>query len=314
MKVFEGEAGYMQLLDYIVNKNVATPDRTGCGTNKQCGVALHFPDIVEEHPLFTARKMPVRSPIEETLFFCRGHVQTKLLEAKNCNFWKGHTSREFLDEKRGLNHLPTGHMGYAYGAVMRNAGGDYLKLEDGSYDPEYIPTGGFDQLAYVIDELKRDLWSRRAMIELWAPQDLYRMALTPCVHNYNFTAEMDENGEPVLNLIMKIRSSDGAFGLGSNANQCGFFLKAIAKILGVRPKALTLMIVDSHLYSGSYADQLPYVKELLTREIRKGPKLTITKELNTLEDLLALEYTDILVEDYNPIEEPMKTPRPPMAV
>jgi dihydrofolate reductase/thymidylate synthase len=313
MKVFEGEAGYMQLLDYIVNKNVATPDRTGCGTHKQCGVALHFPDVVEEHPLFTARRVPIRSPIEESLFFFRGHVQTNLLVEKNCNFWKGNTSREFLDNRK-LNHLPVGHMGYAYGAVMRHAGGDYLKLDDGSYDPRYIPTGGFDQLAYVIDELKRDLWSRRAMIELWAPQDLSRMALTACVHNYNFCAEMDENGEPVLNLVVKVRSSDTAFGLSANSHQMAFTLKAIAKIVGVRPKALTMVPVDAHIYSGGYANQIPYVKELLTRDVRKGPRLTITKELNTLEDLLAMEYTDILVEDYNPIEELMKTPRPPMAV
>ena len=313
MKVFTGEAGYMDLLRYIASKGITTPDRTGCGTHKQCGVSLHFPDIVEEHPLFTARRVPVRSPIEETLFFTRGHVQTKLLEDKKCTFWVGNTTREFLD-KRNLPHLPVGHMGYAYGAVMRHAGGDYLKNDDGSDDPRYIPTGGFDQLAYVINELKRDLWSRRAMIELWSPQDLYRMALTPCVHNYNFCAEMDVSGKPVLNLVVKVRSSDSTFGLSANSHQAAFFLKAIAKIVGVRPKALTMVPVDAHIYSGGYADQLPYVEELLTRKVRKGPKLTITKELNTIDDLTSLEFTDILVENYNPIEVPMKTPLPPMAV
>ena len=313
MKAYVGEKGYMQLLQDISNISIDTPDRTKCGTRKQFGASLEFPDVVEEHPLFTARSVPARAPIEETLFFCRGDVQTKLLEEKGVNFWKGNTTREFLDNRQ-LNHLPEGHMGYAYGAIFRHAGGDYLKLEDGSYDPKFIPTGGFDQLADVVKQLKNDIWTRRAMIELWAPQDLDRMALTPCVHNYNFCVSMGEDGEPELNLAVKIRSSDVTFGLSANAHQTAFFLKAIGKLVGIRPKKLTLFLVDCHIYSGGYANQIPYVQELLTREVQKGPKLSITKELNTLEDLLALEFTDIEISDYHPNTDKMATPRPPMAV
>lgn len=305
MKVYYNEEGYIQLLKDLASVPVTTPDRTGCGTQKSFALTLCFPDITKAFPLLTSRPVPLRLSVEEMLFFCNGRVQTKELEAKGINFWKDNTTREFLDA-RGLNYLPEGHMGYAYGAVMRHAGGDY--------DKDYNPTGGFDQLRYVYETLKKDIWSRRAMIELWSPQDLGRMALTPCCHNYNFCATMGEDGIPVLNLAVKIRSSDVLFGLGGdNAPQFGFLLTAMAKLVGARPGALSFPLVDAHIYSGGYANQLPYVMEAVQRDFSPLPQLEITKELNTLEDFLSMTMDDIRVLNYNPNKTPMKEKRPPMA-
>jgi thymidylate synthase len=52
------------------------------------------------------------------MFFLRGETNTKLLEEKNINIWKGNTTREFLDN-RGLNYLPEGDMGRGYGFTWR---------------------------------------------------------------------------------------------------------------------------------------------------------------------------------------------------
>lgn len=204
MKAYTNEEGYIELLKDALAVPASTPDRTGCGTKKIFGAALVFPDVESGFPLFTGRPVPLRLPFKELMFFLNGRVQTKELEAVGVNFWKAHTSRVFLD-LRGLPELPEGHMGYAYGAVMRHAGG--------AYDAEFNPTGGFDQLSYVVSTLQEDIWSRRAMIELWSPQDLDRMALTPCCHNYNFSATQGADGQPVLNLAIKVRSSDLLFGL-----------------------------------------------------------------------------------------------------
>ena len=305
MKLYIGEEGYIALLRDLLAIKHKTPDRTGCGTQKDFGAALTFPDVEKEFPLFTFRPVPFYLCFWETMFFLNGRVQTKELEEKGVNFWRANTTREFLDN-RGLHYLPEGHMGYAYGAVMRHAGG--------TYDENFNPVGGFDQLRYVYEELKKDIWTRRAMIELWSPADLHKMALTPCCHNYNFSATMGKNGKPELNLAIKIRSSDVAFGLGgANAPQFGFLLMAMAKLLGVRAKKLTLLIVDSHIYSGGYANQIPYIEEAVEREFHSAPRLVIDKELNTLEDLLSMTIDDLHFEDYVPNNKPMKNKRPPMA-
>lgn len=306
MTLYENEEGYIELLKDIIDIDNNTPDRTKCGTKKLFGATLVFPDIEKGFPVLTARPVPMHLSIREILFFLSGKVQTKELEAQGVNFWKKHTSREFLD-KRGLTMLPEGHMGYAYGAVMRHAGG--------TYDENYNPIGGFDQLTYVINELQKDIWSRRAMIELWSPQDLDRMALTPCCHNYNFCATMGEDGEPELNLAIKIRSSDVAFGLGgANACQFGFLLLAVAQLLKVRAKKLTLILIDSHVYSGGYANQVPYLKEAVKRDINPLPQLKINKEINTVDDLTSIRIEDLELVNYFPNTTPMKEPRPPMAV
>jgi len=313
MKVYENEEGYIQLMKEVIAIENKTPDRTGCGTRKMFGATVDFPDVLKRFPLFTSRPVPFKFCFEEITMFLKGIVQTKYLEEKGVNFWKGNTTREFLD-KRKLNHLPEGHMGWAYGAVLRHDGGDYLKTENGEYDPRYIPTGGFDQLAYVINELKTDIWSRRALIELWSPANIYNCALTPCCHGYNFTAEMGSDGKPELNLAITVRSSDTPFGLAANAPQFGYLLVAMAKLVGVRPKKLSMILIDAHVYSGGYANQVPYIKEAVEREMYPLPQLIIHKELNTMEDLLSMTMDDLEFENYEKNTTTMKEKRPPMAV
>ena len=73
--------------------------------------------------------------------------------------WDGNTSREFLDS-RNLKHLPEGDMGETYGFNMRNYGGKYVNCKTKH-------TSGFDQLKYVINEIKNNPHSRRILINLW---------------------------------------------------------------------------------------------------------------------------------------------------
>lgn len=288
----------------ILKAQLTTPDRSGCGTKKMFCAALTFEDVEKNFPLFTSRPLPFKSPFEEIQFFMRGRVQTKELEAKGVMFWHDQTTRSFLDSRK-LNYLPEGHMGYAYGAVMRHAGGHY--------DENYNPVGGFDQLAYAINTLKTDPWGRRAHIELWSPPDLDKGALTPCCHGYNFTCTPDENGNPELNLAINIRSADTPFGTQANAAQFGYLLMAMAKLVGMKPRQLTLMIVDAHVYSGGYANQVPFMNEAVTREFFDLPQMEITKELHTMQDLLDMSIHDVTFHNYTPNKTKMKEKRPPLA-
>lgn len=119
---------YLELLHDVVVNGIDKPDRTGIGSRSVFGRLLRW-DLAQGFPIITTRKVAMRIAFEETMFFLRGETNTKLLEEKKINIWKGNTTREFLDN-RGLNHLPSGSLGYGYSHQWRNFDG-FAKIPPG---------------------------------------------------------------------------------------------------------------------------------------------------------------------------------------
>lgn len=69
----------------------------------------------------------------------------------------------------------------------------------------------------------------------------------------------------------------------------------LAKVTGKTPGEIVLNLGDTHVYE-SHIEQ---VKEQLTRKPCKFPKLEIMKELNSIEDIESLKYTDFKLIDYH---------------
>src|SRR6266404_3627960 len=170
------EANYLQLLNAIITAGSKRSDRTGVGTLSIFGTQLRFSLADNKMPMITTKKMFARGVIEELLLFLRGETNTKILEAKSVNIWKGNTSREFLD-KRGLTGLPEGDMGKTYGWQWRKFGADQETLFD---RPTQYFEQGIDQLSQVINSLKNDPHGRRHIITAWNPLQLDECALPPC--------------------------------------------------------------------------------------------------------------------------------------
>src|ERR1017187_6130017 len=101
------EQKYLDLLKEISDNGSERKDRTGIGTKGIFGTQLRFSLENNKIPMLTTKKIHIKSVVEELLFFLRGDTDTKLLEAKGVNIWKGNTSREFLD-KKGLGYLSEG--------------------------------------------------------------------------------------------------------------------------------------------------------------------------------------------------------------
>lgn len=129
------EQNYLDLLKNILDNGSKRSDRTGVGTLSLFGTQLRFSLANNVVPILTTKKMFIRGAIEELLFFVRGETDTKKLEEKGVNIWKGNTSREFLDS-RGLYDLPEGDMGKLYGFQWRNFGG---KITSCKYDDHKNP-------------------------------------------------------------------------------------------------------------------------------------------------------------------------------
>ncbi len=288
------------MIDVMAN-GIEKEDRTGVGSKAVFGRILRW-NLQDGFPAQTVRRVPFRIAFEETMFFLRGESQTKLLEEKNVNIWKGNTSREFLD-KRGLNYLQEGDMGRSYGVQWRDwqtVGED----TNGSYEKST------DQIADLLKNLKEDPFSRRHVVTGWNPGELDQMALPPChmMHMYSIEkAEFDtSNGK--LNTCFVMRSNDVPFGLPFNIMSYALMNQLFAKYLNMEQGDLVYFGWDVHIYKNQYA----MVEEMFEREPKALPILKIHKDLKTFDDILNVQFSDIELIGYDP--HPDVKNKPGMAI
>lgn len=294
MRMFNGEAGYLKLLQHILDSGVQVPDRTGVGCRAVFDVTLRY--VPGESTLSTVRSTPLRMSFEEFWMMLKGETQTKQLEEKNIFFWQPQTSREFLDN-RGLYSLPEGDMGKAYGWQWRNFGGTEAVT-------------GADQLKYLLDTLKNDRYSRRNLITLWNPLQNDEKALTECWYASQWVVLPQKSGRDMLHCKLSNRSLDALFGCQFAIQQYRLLQYALCEMFDFDLGEISATSTHCHLYS----DQLEYTKELLTRTpTYKSGEIKIKKDLNNLEDLLSLQWEDIEVVGHEVNKIPFKTPKPKMA-
>lgn len=305
------EEQYLGVLNNIIDFGHYDTSRTGINTYKTWGQTLHI-NLQDGFPIITTRKTSLRIAFEETWFFLRGETDTKKLEEKKINIWKGNTSREFLD-KVGLDYLPEGHLGKGYSFQWRNFGGEY-PLKDFMDDPKIAKvadmydytksTKGVDQVVELLEGMKKDPNGRRHIITGWNPEQIRDMALPPC-HLYQ---QYQVAGE-YLNSMFLMRSWDYLYGAPFNIMGYALLNHAFAKFMKLKPGVLVAMGCDVHLYE----NQLEIAKVQAQRTPFELPQIEITKELNTLDDILSMEYSDIkFITPYK--AHPDFKDKPPMAV
>jgi len=276
-----GESQYLKLLKKVFDMRLSpSSERKGRNgiTISSFGNNLEY-DMKEGFPLLTTKKMFLRGIIEELLFFLRGETDTSILEQKGINIWKGNTSGEFLSSK-GLDYKE-GSMGPMYGWQFRRFNQPYK--EGGEKN--------LDQLKYVIDLIKTDPYSRRILMTSYNPLQASEGVLYPC-HSIILQFYVDQSG---LSLYCYNRSSDLFHGLPFNIASSALLLIIISKVTGYKPAKLYLGLGDSHIYSEHYSA----VEEQLGRIPYESPKIEITKEINTLEDIEKLTFEDFSLNGYS---------------
>ena len=217
---------YKDIVNIIAEKgiwskgNVRTKyaDGTAAHYKSYIGYQFRLDNSSDEAFLLTTRQCPWKSAIKEIYWIWL--LQSNNVDVLNdlgCKFWN-----EFK--------LKDGTIGKSYG-----------------YQLAKKTFGQKSQLHYVINELKKNPNSRRIMTEIWVPNELHEMALTPCVHLTQWSVIGNK-----LYLEVRQRSCDVALGLVANVFQYAVLHKLVALECGLEPAEIIWNIHNVHIYDRHY--------------------------------------------------------------
>lgn len=276
-KNMEGEQGYLKLLFQVSNFGEYRQTRNA-NTYSLFGESLLF-DLSEGFPLLTTKKMFWKGVVEELLWFLRADTNSKHLEEKGINIWKGNSTRKFLDSL-GLDY-PEGECGPIYGYQWRHFNAPFNVGEE--------PTGGIDQLMNIINDLKNNKTSRRMIMSGWNPTQEKQMVLPPCHLLYQFYVRNDQ----YLDCQMYARSQDLFLGTPFNIASTSLLTEILANFTGLKAGTVKIIMGDCHIYE----QHKSAVDIQLGRTPQDFPKLKILRTPEKIEDY---KFEDFELINYNP--------------
>ena len=267
---------YLDLLRLILSEGRERNDRTGTGTVGIFGHQMRF-DLRRGFPLVTTKKLHVRSIVHELLWFLRGETHVKPLHDAGVTIWDEWAT---ADQTARFGR-EAGDLGPVYGHQWRNFGA--TRRPDGSYERD-----GFDQLAHLLEQIRKSPNSRRLVVTGWNPAEADEVALPPCHTLFQFHVQ---DGE--LSCQLYQRSADVFLGVPFNIASYALLTCLVAHVTGLTPGDFVHSFGDAHLYK----NHLDQARLQLTREPRPLPTLRLSPDVR---DLFAFRFEDITFEGYDP--------------
>ncbi|ROR34658.1 thymidylate synthase [Inmirania thermothiophila] len=263
---------YLALMRRILEEGVRKEDRTGTGTLSVFGHQMRF-DLAEGFPLVTTKRVHLKSVVHELLWFLRGETRLDYLHAHGVTIWD-----EWAHE---------GDLGPIYGRQWRA-----WPAPDGRV---------IDQLAEVVEAIRRTPHSRRLVVSAWNVADLPdesippqenvrrgRMALAPCHALFQFHV-----ADGRLSCQLYQRSADVFLGVPFNIASYALLTLMVAQVTGHEPGEFIWTGGDCHLY----LNHLEQARTQLAREPRPLPRMVLNPAVRSLFDF---RYEDFRIEGYDP--------------
>src|SRR5712672_2122907 len=251
---------YLDLMNRILTTGVEKRDRTGTGTLSVFGHQMRF-DLAEGFPLVTTKKLHLKSIVYELLWFLAGDTNVKYLNDHGVTIWD-----DWADER--------GDLGPVYGHQWRS-----WPSPDG---------GAIDQIAHVVEMIRKNPDSRRLIVSAWNPAEVDKMALPPCHCLFQFYV-----AEGRLSCQLYQRSADTFLGVPFNIASYALLTLMVAQVTGLKPGDFVHTLGDAHLYS----NHLDQARLQLTRPTRPLPVMKINPDVK---DIFAFRYEDFVLEGYDP--------------
>ncbi len=249
---------YLQLLQHILANGVQKEDRTGTGTLSCFGYQMRFP-LQDGFPMVTTKKLHVKSIIHELLWFLKGETNIHYLKENGVSIWN-----EWADEN--------GELGPVYGKQWRSwAGADGKTV---------------DQVAEVIEQIKKNPDSRRLIVSAWNVAELPKMALMPCHALFQFYV-----ADGKLSCQLYQRSADVFLGVPFNIASYALLTMMVAQVCHLELGDFIHTFGDVHLYN----NHLEQAKLQLSRQPFSLP----TMKLNpAIESIFDFTFADFTLENY----------------
>ncbi|MCI5075718.1 thymidylate synthase [Oricola sp.] len=251
---------YLDLMRHVMETGTDRGDRTGTGTRSVFGYQMRF-DLSEGFPLVTTKKLHLRSIIYELLWFLKGDTNIAWLKDNGVSIWD-----EWADEN--------GDLGPVYGYQWRS-----WPTPDG---------GHVDQIAKLVDGIRKSPFSRRHIVSAWNPALVDEMALPPCHCLFQFYV-----ADGRLSCQLYQRSADIFLGVPFNIASYALLTHMVAEVTGLEPGDFVHTFGDAHLYSNHFEQ----AETQLARDPRPLPKLTIRRKVD---DLLDFTFEDFEITGYEP--------------
>lgn len=265
---------YLELLTHILETGGDKGDRTGTGTRSVFGYQMRF-DLSVGFPLLTTKKVHMKSIIHELLWFLKGDTCVDYLQANGVSIWDEWATAE----QTARFGRPAGELGPIYGHQWRNFGAS--KNADGAYNAD-----GFDQITWLINEIKTNPNSRRLIVSGWNPAEAGQVALPPCHTLFQFYVI-----DGKLSCQLYQRSADVFLGVPFNIASYALLTHMIAQVCDLGVGEFIWTGGDTHLYSNHFEQ----AKLQLSREPLPLCQLKLNPDIK---DIFDFGFDDITIENY----------------
>ena len=252
---------YLDLLRDIMENGVDKMDRTGVGTRSVFGRQMRF-DLSKGFPLVTTKKVHLKSIIFELLWFLKGDTNVKYLQENGVRIWN-----EWADEN--------GELGPVYGSQWRNWNGE-----------------GIDQIAEVIETLKKKPNDRRMIVSAWNVGKSPEMHLPPCHMMFQFYVANNK-----LSCMLYQRSCDMFLGVPFNIASYALLTMMVAQVCGFEPGEFVHTLGDTHIYHNHFEQ----VKEQLSHTPYPLPQMKINPNVREINDFKFEDFELVGYKSYETI-------------
>ena len=267
---------YLDLLQQVRQHGRFKADRTGTGTYSLFGAQTRY-RLADGFPLVTTKKVHLKSVLYELLWFLSGETHVRWLQERGVTIWDEWATPEAC----ARFGRAAGDLGPVYGHQWTNFGG--TPNPDGTYE-----RNGLNQLAWLVQEIRRNPDSRRLIITGWNPREQNLVALPPCHTLFQFYVT---DGE--LSCQLYQRSADIFLGVPFNIASYAALTLMVAQVTGLKPGDFIHTFGDVHLY----ANHLEQADLQLSRPPRPLPQLRLNPARRELSEFV---YEDFTLEGYDP--------------
>lgn len=264
---------YHDALRTVLEQGQESSDRTGTGTISHFGMQCRYP-LADGFPLVTTKKLHLRSIIHELLWFLSGDTNIRYLQENGVSIW---------DEWADGN----GDLGPVYGQQWRR----FPKLVPSGQQSDGRPlffAAHVDQIADLVEAIRKTPDSRRLIVSAWNPGDVPDMALPPCHTLWQVRILAGK-----LHLQLYQRSADMFLGVPFNIASYALLQVMLAHVTGYQPGDFIHSIGDAHIYS----NHLDQVRAQLARNPKPLPQLRLRREVESIFDF---RFEDFEVLNYEP--------------